>query len=285
MMSGFLITLVCIVGLSIWAIVYTIRSLARSSQYAAEDRTIFVGSITESHAHFLKETFGLTEEELKQLHFDGYCFHFNEKQPCTKFITVSWVSVQDVTVVNSKLPHSTSWRYERVNGGPDRRYSNNPMTMTSRRFTLHFSGAADYILTIYGRSYWNNIQETLDKFNRLFGVATIIDLKKAIDRYQTSFDKVSQHQILLNGVKQRKTELESILAASIRLSAQNTSISNLSSKQSETKAELSRLYNEVSRLQGEITFATNEMAALVQFVRVEINKYRDTQILQAYGTK
>jgi DnaJ-domain-containing protein 1 len=278
--SGVLFIIILIVVIPIVVIGYIVQQI----QYANEGSAVFSRHIPEARARFLLEVFGLQADDLKMLHFDGYYFHLKGNPSFKDLKSVSCVSDQNVSVVNPALPHTTTWRHTRKDGGPDRRYSNNPQTMTSRRFTLCFNGLNSYTLTTYGAPYYYKIEDVLKKFNILFEVSAVIDLEEKFKLYEAAFARAQTAQTSLNTARTEKSKADSALAASRRLSAQAALSGNLLDTQNNLTAQLRCLNSEITRLQQEVTLATNEIAAMVQNIRLVISQCEDLKTVRSYGS-
>jgi hypothetical protein len=185
----FMLAVIVIVPLAI--IVWAVNEVCS----ALEGRSIFHGVIPEDRAKFFQETFGLTVDEMGQFHFDGCLFHVGNGVPYWELKSITCTEVRDVSVVNSQLPHTSSWQHERVNGGPDRRYKNNAITRTSRRFQLLFVAASEYRFVIYSQPssyYASKVNDALQKINKFLAISQIIDLEASFNEYSKAFHIIQE---------------------------------------------------------------------------------------------
>ncbi len=259
-----------------------IAAIYRAIQSQAEGKSLFTGAIPEDRAQFLKEIFGLTVDECRLLHFDGYSFHLRAKRPYKEFESVSLIEAKDVRVTNSRLPHYTTWQHTRVDGGPDRRYSSNPQIFISRRFRVRFNGTSQDTLVGYTRPY-GDVSKALEKINALLSCATAVDLEARFADYAHAFNRAQNFQGMLDRAQTERLKLESVVSAFRRLKAGGTPDDpSVSDKHTGAVSELNRLNLEVQQLQRELASETGRMAQIVRTVHSEIDRFRDLQKVKRY---
>lgn len=75
------------------------------NQFEEENRSLFTGHISEIRAQFIRLLVGLTPDELRHFHFDGYSFHLDSICSYKCFDSVNCIEAQDIEVLNPMLPH------------------------------------------------------------------------------------------------------------------------------------------------------------------------------------
>lgn len=247
-------------------------------------KPLFRKPIRRDRAEFLNQTFGLTVDELRLLHFDGRFFYFNlsRKQPYEKFESVACLFQGIVRVTNPKIPHTTSWRYTRVDGGPDRRYKNNPRIMTSCKVVLGFRGKRVRKMIAYHLPR-SEINTALRKINRLLIAAQVVDLERRFELFAEFYSRYVKLRSSLDKAKKKLVNLMSVLESFDRLS-ENVMPSDvdLSSKYSAILAERSRLIAAIERIDSKMEICADGMSSVVQDIQLKFQQSIDLERVRKY---
>lgn len=246
-------------------------------RYNAEGNTLFLGKIDRSRADFLQNTLGLDQKELRLIHFDGHFFHLGSKYPYSNFLSVGRVSSQDVEVVNPNIPHFKTWEHTRVDGGPDRRYSSNPVTRHSKKFNLVFHGTEDISYTIYDERFDYKVNDILEKVNIFLGITREIDMEAIFNEYKVLMTRQRSLQSMLEDKVKEKSKLIEVLSISQRLSAQE-----LPKDVTELQSKRTSLESEILDLQRDLSLVKQELDKLIQNVKSSMGVFKDKQKIREY---
>ena len=166
---------------------------------SAEDRAVFRVQLIEHRVEFLEKTFGLSNDELKFLHFDGKGFHVGEGiYPFSSFSEIRRVNFESVLVKNAELPHRAIYEQRR-----------------SVKYTLRLIGATCHDLVTYSS---HEVDERLfDSINLFLGLSGNHDFEAVLSWYEVQKQKLLKLESAFQIAEERKKELDLGLQAALRL--------------------------------------------------------------------
>lgn len=100
----------------------------------------FDSNISEPFWRLLFDNFQISKRDIKALRFDGVYFHASRKIKVQDVTHLTLRKCGKVRVFNDTLPCSIRFRFSRIDGGPDRRHSNNWRIMESQKYIIRLHG-------------------------------------------------------------------------------------------------------------------------------------------------
>jgi hypothetical protein len=151
----------------IMGVIYVTQKIQRALQDKEELKYVYKSSISEQRSKYLSDVFGIRKWHCDELTFDGYNFNFIDRVVHYEDIaSISRLNSQTVEIHNQDLPHYSYWLHQRVDGGPDRRYSYNYKVRKSNKMLLlvQKKDGSSFNTTIYGN--YIDSETSLDALNK-----------------------------------------------------------------------------------------------------------------------
>ncbi len=247
----------------------------------------FKQTIPDSTINFLQDCFDISKADCYAFRFNGDRF-FLRKKIHYKFIeSITCESNINVTTHNSSLPIQQQWAYQNVDGGPDLRYKQNPMTMTTRRYKIRFKGAKRGIMYLYDFPYGFNpdIQDAINRFNNMLNLKNTIDIKEYRLRYKAIFLQLKTLQELRFKHTQRQNTAKEVEKAFLSLPSHLKSKQiDLVNKFTKAKEEINETRNSLTQIDCQIRELSNDMKDLTNQVKQEHMKNASIEIIRAYNS-
>ncbi len=164
-----------------------VREAAKPVTSRNEYGEVFDRQISETRIEFLERVFGLTEGELRFLHFDGFSFYPGEAIPYARLTRVMLKSSHKIEADHSRSPSRTTYQHMHADGVPDPQYSENRKTLHTDRVELslvRFVGTAR-LVTYVRPSLASDMtfEPTLKKINDMLRTWQPIDLESCYKSY------------------------------------------------------------------------------------------------------
>lgn len=149
----------------------------------------FKASVDDERLYFFSRVFDITRDELLQLRFDGHHFHHRSQVELAGYANVHFDGTWLTNTWNTSLPHSSSYRFARIDGGPDRRYNNNTVTRTTQRSTLRFTGESRTKLSLYsypGSQVDERLTQLASRATGMLTIAKLSDFQSELGKYSAA---------------------------------------------------------------------------------------------------
>lgn len=238
---------------------------------------------------FFEKCFNINESEFYALRFNGESFFLRKTIPLKSIDSIVCESYRNVTTLNSSLPVRCKWRYEKLYGGPDRRFKNNPMTMTSSRYKIKFKGV-DESGTMYLYDYPGNngidssIQEMILKFNTMLKINKSIDLDNYIKQYLVLSKKINELKVDRFKHIKIKIALEEVEKAFFELpQALKFESNEIVNKYKNAKKESRIIQESIAQTDLQIDDLLKKMNTLCEKVRQECLNFKNMEIVKSYS--
>jgi len=205
-----------------------------------------------ARAEFLKRTFGITKQDCERLRFDGRHFHHPKKSPYETYRGVRANGSTRTTVTNPALPHHISWKYQRLDGGPDLRYRGNVKTMHSERHFIRFEGPQPFVLHVYSYPGHSDVDQLARKFDAFLCGAQGRDYEREFMEFKAAFEKKQLAQSRLDEAMSSLASCDAVTAAHTRMLSVMAIPADLKAKVEEAATRRLQVFGVVERLRREI---------------------------------
>ncbi len=220
-----------------------------------EGGRVFQGEVDEHRAEFFEKVFGLSRNDLEFFHFDGKDFHLsNGRHHFSQCSRVRHMDSKTVEVLNPALPHRTSWRYSRIDGGADRRYSNNHEILHSVKHSLLIEGSSTHKLITYDLR--DGTGHELEMLNKFLAFSNTFDMEAILLAYASSKRDLVRLEGKWSSAVKRKKELDGALKATRRLGA----LPGANNKLDKIHTERKRVASSVSELGKRVLAAQDDLS-------------------------
>lgn len=183
------------VGLGLLMLTFAfINAAQKSAQYAQEGQAVFSTSIERTRLEFLSRVVDISKADCNLVHFDGYHFCTPvRKLSCAEVYRIEVLEIKSVNIVNPSLPHYQTWKYQRIDGGPDRRYRGNEKLLKSRqiRIKLVTTTGVSEIVTTYSE-YGLEVEKVVERFNEFLIKCKSIDVEGMYDKFARTYGKATR---------------------------------------------------------------------------------------------
>ncbi len=259
-MSNTVIVVLVLIGVVIAIAVFV--NASSISEYAPHF------SISSARLSFFNRAFKLTEADFRQLRFDGRDFHVSKSSrvPYEKFSGVKIVSTALRTVSNSSLPHTQRWLYQRVDGGPDRRFNGNRMIMTSMGVTVELQGEPCCCFTFFCHPNSSQYPEAVQRLNEMFAGAQHGDFEEEFEKFQAAFDKRTAAAKAIDELKKKIADCTKVIDAKRSLNTAELP-ADLQEKCAAAEERYALLTKEVQDLEKQISNATSQETNIISNVQ------------------
>ena len=186
--------------------------------------------LSNAREEFLLCAFGITRSDCEFLSFDGRYFHHSVEVPYEQYSSIRDVGASIQNVTDPSLPHIFSWKFQRVDGGPDLRYRNNSTTMHSECHNIEFYGRQTFNLPVFCYPAAKNVDFIIPKFQTFLFGAQPLNYEELFEKYQTTFKARSAAEVELAGVEAKLRECNLVLEAVLKLSTVKNTILSLEQK-------------------------------------------------------
>jgi hypothetical protein len=272
-----------LVGLGMGGVV---RQIARSR--------VRIGPFTDApngaRAVVLKELFGLTAGHCVAVRFDGEWFWTPGARHYTTVHRVERLKSSEVIVSDNRHPHTLGpWRHARIDGGPDRRYSNNSRSRYSikNRLRLWVDDGSYHKYTTYTESV-AQIDHALDTIRSLIAARKRVNLAALVEAKERFDAVLSRGQARLAELRDQRKAAEHTLSASRRLleSPLSSGDDHADARRAEARAveRLAALHTAVGVQEAEIDGARRVWNATLQEAKASLAVVahdRDRQAIRA----
>lgn len=273
---------IVVIFIVIIAMYYTFKTPYSSF---GENKLHFNQLVPDSRAVFFKECFGITEVDCHAFRFDGNTFWLRKQIHYKHVNSIICEFTKDVIVHKSSLPHYARWTYEKVNGGPDRRYKNNTKTMTSRQYTMRFLGIKNRRMYLYDLPYRDNpeIEKAIDRFNKMLSLNNTIDLEQYWQQYNQAFQKLIELQESRTAFTERQSAATNVVQAFSSLPYHLISTNfDLVTKHGKAQEELALTQKLLTEIDSQISELSNKMQAVTNQIRQQLRRSESIEIIRAY---
>lgn len=147
------------------AIVIVILGFILANYFKNPGDDCFDLTLRSAREEFLQRSFDITKQDCERLHFDGRHFYHRRECPYENYTGIQLIGSEQAVISNPALPHRISWKYQRLDGGPDLRYRGNVKAMHSKRHFVHFDGKKPFTLHVYSYPEFNDVSQLLIKFD------------------------------------------------------------------------------------------------------------------------
>jgi hypothetical protein len=234
---------------------------------------VFTSAPSVSRREFLQKAFGISKQDCERLHFDGRFFHHSKEIPYENYSGIRASGSKRTTISNPSLPHQTSWKYQRRDGGPDLRYRGNFKTMLSVRHFIIFEGIKSFTLHVYsypGRSY--EVDQLVEKFDAFLCGAQEQDYESEFTAFKEATEKKQQAQSKLNEIQSSLSSCDAVTAAHNKISSAIELTDELKAKVADAEFRRSLLLKDMDQLRREVQEQAQQenQAALAAQAKCEI---------------
>ena len=213
---------------------------------------LFTSLPSHARAEFLNRTFGITKQDCERLRFDGRHFHHPKERPYETYKDVHANGSTRTTVTNPALPHHVSWKYQRLDGGPDLRYRGNVKTMHSQRHFIRFEGLQPFVLHVYFYPGYSDADQLAKKFGVFLCGAQEKDYENEFMEFKAASEKKQLAQSRLNETMSSLASCDAVTTAHNRMIRAMAIPADLKAKVEEAATRRLQLLEKAKRLRQEI---------------------------------
>ncbi len=245
----------------VW-VIYIVSAARAKNEKIARIRI----QLAKSKADFLTNVFGISQTDCEKLGFDGRFFLHDRDVPYEEYRGIHETGSSVIQVNDSNLPHVKSWKYQRVDGGPDLRFRDNTQTMTSEQHMITFDGQRPYQLSVF--SYPGEgqaVSKLIQRFETFLIGAKVKNYEELFERYQSSHRDRLLAEGELSRLQREITECESVINAISKLAAlagvcdsPDAKIAVAAARREECLAKKDKIRQEVANLTIEENAAITE---------------------------
>ena len=252
------------VGLTIyWYCCYIARTKrVRETALDKQCQDELRNNLTPSRRELLKEFFGLSYEECTFVKFDGLHFQHRCAVPHDAYTLVALSHAEMVVVKDRSLPHSVGWTYERVNGGPDRRFNDNKEILRSNRYKLSFSGKEDFSFFFYTQPHSLIDRTFVERMNDFLLISQLFDYDKIILGIDAAAASLSEIHQRFNAELTVQRECTSIIKAIVELKKLSADTESMEAKLMAAQERIGISKAGIEILQSEKSTHTRELERL-----------------------
>lgn len=189
---------------------------------SARAKNLKIGRIrkqfTKSKADFLKDAFDISQADCEKLDFDGRFFLHGRDVPYEDYASIRNTLSSIIKVADANLPHVKSWKYQRVDGGPDLRYRDNTVTIISERHTIALDGLCPYKLSVFCyQGDGQAVSKLIQRFEAFLIGAQVNNYEALFERYQSAHGERIMAEGEHSRLQREITECESVISAASKL--------------------------------------------------------------------
>lgn len=232
----------------------------------------YFGEMSDSRVVFMERAFDISRSESEAFRFDGSCFHHRSRVPYQEYSGVIACGSEMKTIRREFIPHETTWRYSRVDGGPDRRYANNYIIRRSRLHYIKFIRSKDSssILHVYTYPEIRSLDTATEKFNRFLCGAKDKDYEEQFSRFNISYVKRIQAQESLRRSTQALEACEETIRAFQMIPPKTCLSDTQRAKVTEARERREKLVEACGRLKRDVETHRREEDVTVATVQAQV---------------
>jgi len=184
-------------------------SIRRHDRLAAVE--CWNGPVDLSRIDLFERTTGLVESHARMLRFDGKAFHSGggDQLPLESVLSVSVSFSHYVITPKTGLPSVTRWRFSRMDGGPDLRYSGNSSQDFSSRIIITFTGPVNLSAAVFSSpDDFMELHSLADKAKAAAAIARSRNFAEWCRRYDLTFPAFASCLNGLDSLKREKSKLQ-----------------------------------------------------------------------------
>ena len=244
----------------------------------------FTTDMKPARAEFWRMVCDLTQADATVLRFDGEYFDCGMRRHYREFSRARRGADQVIEVNEEWKPHSVSWRYTRIGGGPDRRYASNPRTLSSRRVEVRLDGSATDVLYAYEHpSYGGEVGKAVEKINRMLAPAAAgLDYEEIFQQFEAVYLRTLPLRSRIDAAEKARGSLGAILREFQALPAEAKQNREVKARRDRAEAELRDVLTMRGTLDLEHQSLVGEMSKLISDAHAIIERGAAKRAVEAF---
>ncbi len=235
-----------------------------------------INKIPDSRIHFLNQLVELSKMECNAFNFDGFCFLLSGlwKRKAYKLdhvVSIDCIQIKEFETQNYKpFPKTSRWKFSRVDGGPDRRYSGNKLLYFTQFYLISIVGQGfKGIIEIYSKpgdlDAESAIESAMIKFCNLIKIHQIVNLTPYYEKYDQLYCKIQEREMLLKDASSEQRKILKVQDAFSSMSEDYTKYDNdLRMKYEDTQQKHNRLKEEIRKYEMELADINKELQKIIK---------------------
>lgn len=231
-------------------------------------RKKYPSSLSRGREAFLNACFDIDADMCRSVCFDGVTFVAGTRIPYSNVRGVKIVGSKRVRVFDPSLPHTSSWGNARIDGGPDRRYSDNPLIMHSERLELAFEGITGFELQVYvlpGDTHFR--EHALARLDQFLAGGFDVSYEPLFEGFVAAYFEHERSTATVRVSRRRLAECEAAISAAEHLGLDLSTSPGVTQSVLSARDEEALLRGQLESLQADIGAMNQRMGEIIALVR------------------